>query len=568
MPSNGPAGAAPHERRQGRWTRRKAVKQLTHAMLTKKSYIPLMKRAYLIVIILALGLALATQFSALKRIPNAPCEPTTPCKESTMEEAIIQQAYSQSDEKLLPLITEYLERGGDIDYQTKYGESLLGVTSRFQKMSSFRNLVDSGADQTPLGWPEGFMEIALSDAKTTSLPSTINPKIRNKKGLTPFLFAVSLGRKDIAEALLPLTEKEGFKGGRNSYGPIYFAAEHQHGDMIDWLISEGFDVNEASSFGETALFAAVEWSAPDTVKKLIDAGADVNVRHNLSSQLKAFPPNYEGYDPSLEPDDYETIFTPMNQANDPETALFLYRAGAPLKELSDDGVRRNLIGASKIQKQSIGQSEFEAHKYRKFGQSNPELTNHPFWLEQIRTHDSGFTAFERYSPNKRDYSRPATWSFSRFGQSITELPDGRWLLIAGEHEDSYDPDFCIYNDVVVIDPNGDAVIYSYPEEVFQPTDFHTSTLVKNTVLIIGKLGYFGKRNEGFTPVYSLDLQTFKISELQTNGEGPGWISQHDAKKVDGKIVISGGQVWKNSDLIPNNGTWELSLDELQWTKKN
>ncbi|MEP4051167.1 MAG: ankyrin repeat domain-containing protein [Litorimonas sp.] len=485
-----------------------------------------------------------------------------------MEETIIQQAYSQPDEKLLPLINDYLARDGDIDYQTKYGESLLGVTFRFQKLSSFRNLVDQGADDTPLGWPEGFMEIALSDAKISNVSSKINPKIRNQKGLTPFLFAVSLGHQNIAEMLLPLTEKEGLKGGRNNYGAIYFAAEHQHGDMIDWLISKGFDVNEASSFGETALFTAVEWSAPHTVNQLVDAGADVNVRHNLSSQLKAFPPNYEGYDPSLESDDYETIFTPMSQANDPETALLLYRAGAPLKELSDDDVRRKVIGAANIQKQTVGEKEFDAHKYRKFGRSNPEVTNHSFWLEQIRTHDSGFTAFEKYSPHKRDYSRPATWSFSRFGQSITELPDGRWLLIAGEHEDSYDPDFCIYNDVVVIDPNGDEVIYSYPEEVFQPTDFHTSTLVKDTVLIIGNLGYFGKRNEGSTPVYSLDLQTFEISKLQTNGEGPGWISRHDAKKIDRKIVISGGQVWRNSDLISNNETWELSLDELKWTKKN
>ena len=38
------------------------------------------------------------------------------------------------------------------------------------------------------------------------------------------------------------------------------------------------------------------------------------------------------------------------------------------------------------------------------------------------------------------------------GRSTVWLPDGRVVLIAGEHEDSYDPDFCIYNDVVVIQP--------------------------------------------------------------------------------------------------------------------
>ncbi len=40
------------------------------------------------------------------------------------------------------------------------------------------------------------------------------------------------------------------------------------------------------------------------------------------------------------------------------------------------------------------------------------------------------------------------------------------ICIAGEHEDHYDPDFCIYNDVVVLDLDGSVAIYGYPEEIF------------------------------------------------------------------------------------------------------
>ncbi len=46
------------------------------------------------------------------------------------------------------------------------------------------------------------------------------------------------------------------------------------------------------------------------------------------------------------------------------------------------------------------------------------------------------------------------WCFERYGQSITCLPDGRFVQIGGEHEDSYDRDFCIYNDVFVHRPDG------------------------------------------------------------------------------------------------------------------
>ena len=37
------------------------------------------------------------------------------------------------------------------------------------------------------------------------------------------------------------------------------------------------------------------------------------------------------------------------------------------------------------------------------------------------------------------------WCFERAGATLTQLPDGREVRIGGEHEDFYDPDFCIYN---------------------------------------------------------------------------------------------------------------------------
>ena len=81
------------------------------------------------------------------------------------------------------------------------------------------------------------------------------------------------------------------------------------------------------------------------------------------------------------------------------------------------------------------------------------------------------------------------WCFDRFGQSTTVLPDGREVLIAGEHEDYYDPDFFIYNDVVVRAPDGKVAIYGYSKEAFPPTDFHTATLLPDSIVLIGSLGY-------------------------------------------------------------------------------
>ncbi|MDO5769545.1 MAG: hypothetical protein Q4P13_08575, partial [Psychrobacter sp.] len=75
-----------------------------------------------------------------------------------------------------------------------------------------------------------------------------------------------------------------------------------------------------------------------------------------------------------------------------------------------------------------------------------------------------------------DNPRP-WWSQQRMGQTVTKLEDGRTLYIGGEYEDYYDPDFYIYNDVIVRHPDGHIEIYGYPRAVFPPTDFHTATLV-------------------------------------------------------------------------------------------
>ena len=68
------------------------------------------------------------------------------------------------------------------------------------------------------------------------------------------------------------------------------------------------------------------------------------------------------------------------------------------------------------------------------------------------------------------------------GQAHVVLPDDRNVYIAGEHEGHYDPDFYIYNDVVIVD--GDCIrILCYPESVFTLTDFHTATSLSSVAQV-------------------------------------------------------------------------------------
>jgi hypothetical protein len=204
----------------------------------------------------------------------------------------------------------------------------------------------------------------------------------------------------------------------------------------------------------------------------------------------------------------------------------------------------------------------------RFGRSNPERMNNAFWEWMIRTRSNAYVANRKLDGPDSTEAGPA-WCFERFGQSSTFLPDGCEILIGGEHEDFYDADFYIYNDVVVQHPDGRLDIYGYPKEVFPPTDFHSATAVGEKIVLIGSLGYMKERKPGVTQVLSLELPTMTISELKTNGNPPGWISSHKAELVDqGRAIIASGGVvaLKANDLIESIDDWKLSLVDWRWER--
>jgi hypothetical protein len=90
--------------------------------------------------------------------------------------------------------------------------------------------------------------------------------------------------------------------------------------------------------------------------------------------------------------------------------------------------------------------------------ANPTKIDRPYWKYMIaRGNDWAYTTRKKYKMSAADGSwlNYPIYCFDRFGRTETRLPDGRVVYIAGEHEDFYDPDFCIYNDVVVVHGYGD-----------------------------------------------------------------------------------------------------------------
>jgi len=236
----------------------------------------------------------------------------------------------------------------------------------------------------------------------------------------------------------------------------------------------------------------------------------------------------------------------------------------------------------------LSTADYEALSRPRYGAANPERIENALWEQIIRNGWDGYTVRKSFGDARRPHPKSDStsayreqengpvWSWDRMGRTSTTLPDGRVLHVAGEHEDFYDPDFCIFNDVVVAHPDGQIEIYGYPRQVFPPTDFHTATLVDDAIILIGSVGYRDLRRIGECQVFRLDTATWRIDRIATSGEGPGWIAHHSAEYEGGaSIHVLGGRIERAkaadggsaaTEIVRNDELYELSLDTFAWQK--
>lgn len=217
-------------------------------------------------------------------------------------------------------------------------------------------------------------------------------------------------------------------------------------------------------------------------------------------------------------------------------------------------------------------ADFAKDKTRRFGSSNPEIMNIPFWRYMVESKKSAYEANTSVFGGRHKAEEGPIWCFNRFGATSTEGFGEKTFVIGGEHEDYYDDDFCIYNDLVVFEKDGDFNIFGYPKEIFPPTDFHSATLIQDQIFIIGGLGYQDERHPDTTNIYRLDCTRLSIEKAASHGECPGWISEHTATfdEKAGVIIVTGGQLYKIIDgegvLEQNSDTFSFEIGTGIWKK--
>lgn len=433
-----------------------------------------------------------------------------------------------------------IDAGAPLDIASSYGESVVRVSSTHGEFEVVRYLLDRGADPAPLGWSPLFFAVAFGSAEevTELLDQGADLNQIDAWERTPFLLSVHAGRLEIARLLLARGSNRATRG-RCGTTAVMLAISRDDASMLEWLISEGWDIEETNEFGNFPLVEAAQNDAAACVKVLLEAGAIVRRENEYHSGA-------------------------TQDAASPEIVNLLVAAGGDLSDVGSE-MRCRLTGVKPDDEIEISPAEFHRNRNRTFGSRNPERMNNPFWEAMVRTRASAYTGAMKFE--NRSFDNGPVWCFQRYGHSLTRLADGRYVEIGGEHEDHYDPDFCIYNDVVVHHGDGTFDIFGYPETDFPTTDFHSATLVPPYIYIIGNLGYPAQRRPGETPVYRLHCGSWRIEKVQTTGEMPGWIHRHKAQAISNhQIRISGGKIDDGSAnaLVDNTQNYILNLADFSW----
>ncbi len=455
------------------------------------------------------------------------------------------------DALLIEMLQLLIENGVSVQGESKWHESGARALSFVGRFDAVQLLLKAGANPDFVQFTPLMQAVAFGTA--TNVASALENEVDLEKADSWWRTAwhIALQTGEIPKAKLLMDSGANIHArGNCDQPPLFYAVENGHISMLQWLLEIGMDLGDTNEFGWTTLSTAASHGQAEAVGVLIDAGADVNQKFKTE--------------------------TALSNAFSRDIALMLLNAGADPDELSERG-RRAILGFSPEPDTGLliaSMQDYLEDRAPKFGTQNPEVMTNPFWVGMIRSGLTAYAANAHYGnefPEDSEYE--PTWCDARFGRSMTFLPDGRIVEIGGEHEDYYDEDFSIYNDVFVYGSSGEITIYGYPEAIFPPTDFHTATLVGESIYIIGSVGYTGERWYGVTPVYRLNLQTFSIERLETTGQNPGWISRHRSKLIsDYEMEITGGKVMvqgEGKDAYLDNGVkFVLDVKPLVWREIN
>lgn len=466
--------------------------------------------------------------------------------------AVLHSIYGHNENA--EMLAYLIRKGLDLDVTTRYGESAIKVAYHLGRFKLVAMLLEAGASDQPLEWTPLMRATTVGGLQAVEMELARNPDLEAQDCWDRSALHLTLLKGDLELVQLLVSHGADLtapgQGGSNS---ITYAVESGNRDLVSWLVTQGCSVEGMDPMGYTCLAQAAGRHDRPMVELLLTLGANPNAKTQYGHLLQG--------------------------VTDREILLAFIRHGADPANLDAEG-RRALVGLGDQNPDlldAVTNAEFLAGRAPREGSSNPEEIKDPFKLAMIRAGVHAYAGRSHFpGAEVRMYCGAedpalAVWCADRFGQSTTMLPGGGVVLIGGEHEDFYDADFCIYNDVMMFDPGGNFRLFGYPYSVFPPTDFHSATLVGKWIYnIIGALGY-SKDQKRPLGTYRLDTSDVHIERIETANppdriyEHRGrLVGEHSIRIAGGKIVSFDGSHLRHDD---NKDVFTLDLRNLKWSKE-
>jgi ankyrin repeat protein len=181
-------------------------------------------------------------------------------------------------------ITTYVERGGDPNTKTDYGDTLLQSAAKSGDRPLVDFLLTKGADINAKGVDGGTVlhyaaEIGDRQLVELLLTKGSDLKAKGNSGDTILQSAARSGDRKLIEFLLA---KKLDINAKNSDGvtALYYAAESNDLKLVEFLLTKGANINIKSIDGNTVLHYAAGSGNRPLVELLLAKGASVNGKNN------------------------------------------------------------------------------------------------------------------------------------------------------------------------------------------------------------------------------------------------------------------------------------------------
>jgi len=172
--------------------------------------------------------------------------------------------------------------GIDLDAKSDVGPAVIEAARR-GKLGMVRALKEAGANMNNVGGSNEISPVAAAiyenqiDVARYLINQGVNVNIAGKDGATPVFTAAQIGNLEIMKMLQKAGAVLDTVGGPNKVSAVGIAAEGGFLKVVDFLISEGVDLDRQGLDGDSPAYLAASYGHLDVLKALRSAGASLDI---------------------------------------------------------------------------------------------------------------------------------------------------------------------------------------------------------------------------------------------------------------------------------------------------